>query len=136
MEGTRFAWSEGTYTAFRIAACILHTYTETVTPRNDPLDACTGFDWDEDNAPKNWERHRVTPEEAADVFFNEPLVVRSDGQHSSREKRHYALGQTSAGRRLFVAFTIRRALVHVISVRDMNGKESDAYGKREDETDA
>jgi len=28
---------------------------------NDPLAACTGFDWDEVNVAKNWERHRVTP---------------------------------------------------------------------------
>ena len=44
----------------------------------DPLSECIGFDWDESNAAKNWERHKVTPEEAEDVFFQEPLVVRSD----------------------------------------------------------
>jgi hypothetical protein len=49
-----------------------------VAEREDPLDACSGFEWDEANAHKNWERHRVRPEEAEDVFFNEPLVVRSD----------------------------------------------------------
>jgi uncharacterized DUF497 family protein len=39
----------------------------------------------------------------------------------------------AAGLRLFVAFTIRRALVRVLSVRDMNRKESDGCGKREEE---
>jgi hypothetical protein len=34
----------------------------------DPLAACTGFDWNEANVTKNWERHRVTPEEAEDLF--------------------------------------------------------------------
>lgn len=102
----------------------------------DPLGACIGFEWDEDNAHKNWERHRVSPEEAEDFFFNEPLVVRSDARHSRWEKRYYALGQTSAGRRLFVAFTIRRSMVRVISVRDMNRKESDIYAKREKEARA
>jgi uncharacterized DUF497 family protein len=52
-------------------------------------------------------------EEAQDVFFNEPLIVRSDIRHSRREKRYYALGQTSTGRCLFVAFTIRKTLVRV-----------------------
>ena len=85
-----------------------------------PLDACSGFEWDEANTHKNWERHRVSPEEAEGVFFNEPLVVRSDIRHSRREKRYYALGQTDGGRCLFVAFTIRRSLVRIISVRDMN----------------
>ena len=104
--------------------------------RRDPLDACTGFEWDEGNAHKNWERHQVTPEEAEGVFFNEPLVVRSDVRHSKQERRYYALGQTGGGRYLFVAFTIRRSLLRVISVRDMNRKERGAYAKHEDESGA
>jgi hypothetical protein len=107
-----------------------------VAGRKDPLDSCTGFDWDDENAHKNWERHRVTPEEAEEVFFNEPLVVRSDVRHSKREKRHYALGQTGGGRLLFVAFTIRRCLLRVISARDMNERERDVYAGHEKETDA
>jgi uncharacterized DUF497 family protein len=103
-----------------------------VAERKDLLDACTGFEWDEGNASKNWERHRVTQEEAEDVFFNEPLIVRSDIGHAKREKRYYALGQTGSGRLLFVAFTIRRSLLRVISTRDMNRKESDAYTKHEE----
>ena len=94
-----------------------------------PLDDCVGFDWDKANAEKNWERHRVTPEEAEEVFFNEPLVVRSDVRQSQREKRYYALGQTSFGRYLFVAFTIRRNLIRVISVREMNRRKQEIYGR-------
>ena len=104
----------------------------TVAERKGPLDECAGFDWDEANARKNWDHHRVTPEEAEDVFFNEPLVVRGDVRHSQREKRYYALGQTSRGRYLFVAFTIRRRLIRVISVRDMNRREREAYGNHEE----
>lgn len=92
--------------------------------RLDPLENCSGFDWDESNAHKNWEKHQVTPEEAEDVFFHEPLVVRRDLSHSRAEKRYYALGQTSVGRRLFAVFTIRRRLIRVISVRDMNQNEN------------
>ena|SRR5579862_9669059 len=103
-----------------------------VAERRDPLDDCTGFDWDEANAQKNWDRHQVTPEEAEDVFFHEPLVVRSDVRHSQNEKRYYALGQTSNGRHLFVSFTIRRKLIRVISVREMNHREGDVYGKHEE----
>ena len=96
-----------------------------------PLDDCTGFEWDEANTIKNWERHQVTPEEAEDVFFNEPFVVRGDVQHSRAEKRYYALGQTGAGRRLFVVFTIRRKLVRVISVRGMNKHETETIRRHE-----
>jgi uncharacterized DUF497 family protein len=105
-----------------------------VPNRSDPLDACAGFEWDEGNLHKNWERHRVTPQEAEDVFFNEPLVVRSDTPHSRREKRYYALGQTDAGRQLFIAFTLRNSLIRVISARDMNRKEKAAYANNEKES--
>jgi uncharacterized protein len=108
-------------------------YTE-IVPGVDPLEQCTGFEWDEANVSKNWERHRVTPEEAEDTFFNEPLVVRRDVGHSRGEKRFYALGQTSTERRLFVAFTIRRNRIRVISVRDMNRNEEAIYSKYEKET--
>ena len=98
----------------------------------DPLGECTGFDWDESNTLKNWERHKVTPEEAEDVFFLEPLVVRGDAGHSSREKRYRALGRTSRGRLLFVAFTVRRKLIRVISARDMNRREAEEYRRHEE----
>jgi hypothetical protein len=98
----------------------------------DPLGECVGFDWDESNIAKNWERHRVTPEEAEDVFFQEPLVVQSDTRHSSREKRYRAIGRTSRGRLLFVAFTVRRKLIRVISVRDMNRREAEEYRRHEE----
>jgi uncharacterized DUF497 family protein len=98
----------------------------------DPLDGCTGFDWDESNTEKNWERHRVTPEEAEDVFFHEPLVVRGDVHHSKNEKRYYALGQTGTGRKVFVSFTVRRDFIRVISVRDMNRNEMVIYAKYEE----
>ena len=100
----------------------------------DPLENCTGFEWDDGNTHKNWERHRVAAEEAEDVFFHEPLVVGSDPRHSKREKRHYALGQTGAGRRLFVVFTVRRKLIRVISARDMNRNETKTYERYEEET--
>jgi uncharacterized DUF497 family protein len=99
---------------------------------SDPLSECVGFDWDESNTVKNWEFHRVTPEEAEDVFFHEPLVVRSDMRHSSREKRYLVLGCTSRGRLLFLAFTVRRKFVRVISARDMNRREVEEYRRYEE----
>jgi len=101
-----------------------------VVPK-DPLDGCVGFDWDQANAQKNWERHAITPEEAEEVFFQEPLVVRSDVRHGKAEKRYYALGQTTSGRLLFIAFTIRRNLIRVISSRDMSRKELEVYRNHE-----
>jgi len=82
-----------------------------------------GVDWDDANTHKNRERHRVFRQEAEDVFFHQPLVVRGHLRHAKREKPYYALGQTGVGRRLFVVFTIRRNLMRVISARDVNRNE-------------
>ncbi len=86
-----------------------------------------GFDWDEANAGKNWKKHRVTPGEAEQLFFNEPLVVAGDETHSKKEKRFRALGQSDDGRLLFAAFTVRRRRIRVIFVRDMNRKDRKVY---------
>ena len=101
----------------------------------DPLEVladCTGFDWDEGNANKNWRKHRVTPSECEQVFFNQPLVVAKDLEHSKREMRFYALGQTDAGRLLFVVFTIREKLVRIVSARNMNRNEQKRYQHHEE----
>ncbi len=99
----------------------------------DPLIHCTGFDWDDDNANKNWNLHQVTPEEAEELFLNHPLIVKSDIGHSRNETRYFALGQSNKGRLLFAAFTIRKVLIRVISVRDMNRKEGAYYENYEKE---
>ena len=103
---------------------------------SDPLEDCEEFEWDEGNIYKNWDRHGVTSQEAEDVFFHDLLVVGNDARHSQQEKRFYALGQTTQGRRLFVAFAVRHKRIRVISVRDMNRRERDAYVKHENEADA
>ena len=108
---------------------ILLEYTWTVAGEPD-LTGLTGFDWDEGNLLKNWEKHRVSDPECEQVFFNRPLVVRDDERHSGRETRLYGLGQTDAGRRLFVVFTVRGATIRVISARDMNRRENREYDSR------
>jgi len=91
------------------------------------LSHCTGFEWDEHNAGKNWERHRVRVQECEEVFFNAPVVAKEDPKHSGQEPRFYCLGRSDAGRLLFVAFTVRGKLIRVISARDMNRREREVY---------
>ncbi len=93
----------------------------------DRVVKCAGFDWDEGNLLKNWEKHRVSAVECEQVFFNRPAVVTEDAEHSRQEERMFALGQTDAGRLLFVVFTIRRDLIRVISARDMSKRERKEY---------
>lgn len=89
-----------------------------------------GFDWDDGNRTKNWAKHQVSTSECEEVFFNLPLLLADDVQHSQQENRFYVLGQTNAGRRLFISFTIRTNKIRVISARDMSRKERQAYAKK------
>ena len=91
------------------------------------LTRLSGFEWDEGNLLKNWEKHHVTAPECEQVFFNRPLLTQADGDHSNAEARFFALGQTDSGRRLFVVFTVRGNLLRVVSARDMSRKERKAY---------
>lgn len=87
----------------------------------------TGFEWDAGNAEKNWIRHRVSPSECEQAFFNRPLVVEEDTLHSEDEPRFYALGQTDGSRYLFLVYTLRGQLIRVISARDMTPKERRSF---------
>jgi uncharacterized DUF497 family protein len=87
----------------------------------------TGFDWDDGNRDKNWEKHQVSNGECEEVFFNIPLLLQSDPAHSQTEARYYLFGQTNAGRRLFVSFTIREDKIRVISACDMSKRERTFY---------
>ena len=93
------------------------------------LEGCQGFQWDKGNSLKSWLKHNVTQGEAEEVFFNEPLLIFEDEEHSEQEDRVLALGRTDQGRCLVIVFTIRKNTIRVISARDANRKERDAYEK-------
>ncbi len=86
-----------------------------------------GFEWGQGNIDKNWLKHSVTPQETEQVFFNAPLIVADDAKHSKIEKRYFVLGQTDEDRPLFIAFTVRKKRIRVISARDMSRKERKVY---------
>jgi len=103
--------------------------------KDDLLSIVEGFQWDKGNILKNWEGHRVSHVECEEVFFNSPLVVKSDAMHSGEEERYYVFGRTDAGRMLFIVFTIRSKKIRVISARDMNKKERKTYEEAEKNTE-
>ncbi len=95
----------------------------------DEFDQFTGFQWDEGNINKNLYKHNVENWECEQIFFNEPLIILDDPNHSYAEKRWVAFGKTDAGRLLTVILTKRGSLIRVISARDMNRKERKFYEK-------
>ena len=91
------------------------------------FDHLIGFDWDEGNKQKNWEKHQVDFRECEEVFFNQPLLIKEDSKHSSQEKRFYVLGRSDIGRTLFLVITLRNNKIRVISARDQSKKERKIY---------
>ena len=55
-----------------------------------------GFNWDSGNITKNVSKHDVTCREAEEIFFNQPLIIAPDPEHSQAEPRFRALGRTDA----------------------------------------
>jgi uncharacterized DUF497 family protein len=90
-----------------------------------------GFDWDEGNRSK-CQKHGVSIAEIEALFIDGPRVA-PDLKHSAEEDRLIAVGKTSAGRPLFVAFTMRtkegRRLIRPMTARYMHAKEIAAYEK-------
>ena len=91
------------------------------------LTQCTGFEWDKGNSRKNWIKQQVTPSECEQIYFNQPLIVKNDINHSKDKSKLYALGKTDEKRKLFIVFTVRKDQIRVISARDMSRKEREVY---------
>jgi len=90
-----------------------------------------GFDCDDGNRVK-CEKHGVSIAEI-EVVLGHGVRVAPDPRHSIEEDRFIAVGRTSVGRPVFVAFTIRvvnkRRLIRPVSARYMHAKEIAAYEK-------
>ncbi len=94
------------------------------------FDQITGFEWDAGNIDENWDKHGVSNAECEEVFFNSPLLIRSDSSHSREEVRNAAFGRTDTDRPLFIVFMVRNNCIRVISARDMTDKELEVYRDR------
>ena len=80
------------------------------------------FEWDKGNL-EHIEKHSVDYRECEEIFLNEPLLLSEDEAHSKIERRFHALGVTNERRLIFLAFTIRKNKIRVVSARDQNRKE-------------
>ena len=55
------------------------------------------FEWDPIKAKKNWQKHRVSFERAAEVFLDPHAVSIFDEDHSSDEERWITMGMDRKG---------------------------------------
>lgn len=89
------------------------------------------FEWDENKAIKNVEKHRVSFEEAATVFDDLMFVTFVDEEHSVDEERYITIGLSSRGQLLILAHTDREGQIRIISARKVTKKEELYYAEAE-----
>lgn len=93
------------------------------------IENIVGFDWDEGNIHKNENKHGLKWTMIEEVFFNEPLLIVEDFNHSNSECRCLALGKNDMDDLVSVIFTLRQNKIRVISARTMSKKEKKIYEK-------
>ena len=82
------------------------------------------YEWDDINTEHIF-RHGVIPNEAEECCYNDPVVLKAS------RGRYIALGQTNAGRYLFVVVKLKdRGRVRVITARDMSKIDRGTYRKK------
>ncbi|MBB4636321.1 BrnT family toxin [Longimicrobium terrae] len=83
------------------------------------------FRWHDDKARSNAEKHGVTFEEAAEVFFD-PLGRSGDASRGD-EERQFHMGRTCLGRSLLVVYVERSGSIRIISARSPTRVERKMY---------
>ena len=92
------------------------------------------FIWDDMKAKKNFRKHGVTFELAAEIFSDDNAVRIYDDLHSNDEDRYQIIGTTEGEFRVLFAVYVERTyednveLYRIISARDANRKEMEIYG--------
>jgi uncharacterized DUF497 family protein len=87
--------------------------------------------WLDDIVEKIETKHGVETWEVEEVLHSEPEFRRGGKARRDKEHLYYALGQTEAGRHLFIVFIPKhgnKALV--LTARDMSEREKKGYRRR------
>lgn len=91
----------------------------------------TGFIWIGEFVDKLESKHNVYPEEAEQLFANNPKILKLNRGKFRGEDVFRALGRTEEGRYLVVFFIRKRTNEAItISARDMDPKERRSYAKK------
>lgn len=83
------------------------------------------FEWDKNKAESNLEKHGVTFEEAAEVFFD-PFYQMGDAT-SNGEQRDFIIGYSLSSRLLLVVYVERSKRTRIISARPTTRTERKLY---------
>ena len=85
------------------------------------------FEWNQNKAKKNIEKHGVSFDEAATVFSDPLSITYNDPDHSYDENRYIIIGLSALGKLLFVSHTEIDDKIRIISTRQLTRKERKQY---------
>ena len=89
------------------------------------------FEWDDQKAIENIEKHGVSFGEATEVFYDPNAFEGEDVDHSRDESRFFIIGY-STSRILFVVFAERLGnVIRIISARPPTPSERKLYEEQE-----
>jgi uncharacterized DUF497 family protein len=74
------------------------------------------FEWDDAKAASNYRRHKITFEQARDVFADPFILEWIEEGQDQHEQRFSALGMVE-NHLLFVAYAMRGSTIRIISAR-------------------
>jgi len=94
------------------------------------------FEWDEDKARTNLEKHKISFDEARTIFADPFLVTFLDEFHSDKEERFISIGLSERNRVLLAVHTEREERDEIIIIRIISCRKATlAERKRYEEED-
>ena len=88
------------------------------------------FEWDEEKAASNLEKHGVSFQEASTIFMDSLSSTISDPLHSFEEQRFVTIGESAKREVLVVVHTQRDTKIRIMSAREATRKERQNYESR------
>ncbi len=82
------------------------------------------FEWDDQKAQRNLQKHHIDFRDAVRVFFDSKRI--DDEDYTTEEERYRTIG-LAKGRLLFVAYTWRESRIRIISARKATKYEQQQY---------
>ncbi len=97
----------------------------------------TIFEWDENKARINFEKHKISFDEACTIFADPFLITFVDDFHSDKEERFISIGLSERNRVLLAVHTEREEkdeiiVVRIISCRKATQTERKRYEKEDE----
>jgi uncharacterized DUF497 family protein len=87
------------------------------------------FEWDENKNKINFQKHKISFNEAQTVFSDDFVIYIPDENHSEDEERFIAIGESARSRLLIVCHCYRenKSIIRLISARRADSSETELY---------